>query len=106
MQTDLNGPARCIIPFSGFFEWKKEGSSKRPFKIFLKDSPIMSMAGILTAWRAGTAEEKRSCSILTTSANDFMASIHRSHAGDPGFKTVLMNGWIRRFWSRIPLRRY
>ena len=28
---------RCIIPVSGFFEWKKEGSAKRPFKIFLKE---------------------------------------------------------------------
>jgi len=67
---------RCIVPVSGFFEWKREGSAKRPFKIFLKDSPIMSMAGIWTAWRAGTPEEHRSFSILTTAANDFMAEIH------------------------------
>jgi putative SOS response-associated peptidase YedK len=67
---------RCIIPVSGFFEWKKEGTAKRPFKIFMKDSPIMPMAGIWTAWRAGTPEEKRSFSIMTTSANDFMAKIH------------------------------
>jgi len=67
---------RCIIPVSGFFEWKKERTAKRPFKIFLKDSPIMSMAGIWTAWRAGTAEEQRSFSIMTTSANSFMEKIH------------------------------
>ena len=42
---------RCITPVSGFFEWKKEGSAKRPFKIFLKDSLIMSLAGIWTSWR-------------------------------------------------------
>ena len=67
---------RCIVPLSGFFEWKREGDSKRPFKIFLKDSPIMSVAGVWTAWRAGTPEERRSFSILTTAANDFMANIH------------------------------
>jgi putative SOS response-associated peptidase YedK len=67
---------RCIVPVSGFFEWKKEGTAKRPFKIFLKDSPIMPMAGIWTAWRAGSPEEKRSFSIMTTSANDFMSKIH------------------------------
>jgi putative SOS response-associated peptidase YedK len=67
---------RCIIPVSGFFEWKKEGTSKRPFKIFLKDSPIMSLAGIWTAWRAGTPEEQRSFSIVTTAANSFMEKIH------------------------------
>ena len=67
---------RCIIPVSGFFEWKKEGSSKRPFKIFMKDSPIMSMAGIWTAWHAGSPEEQRSFSIMTTAANSFMEKIH------------------------------
>jgi putative SOS response-associated peptidase YedK len=67
---------RCIIPVSGFFEWKKEGSAKRPFKIFLKDSPIMSLAGIWTSWRAGTPEEQRSFSIMTTAANSFMEKIH------------------------------
>jgi putative SOS response-associated peptidase YedK len=67
---------RCIIPVSGFFEWKKEGAAKRPFKIFLKDSPIMSLAGIWISWRAGTPEEQRSFSIMTTAANSFMEKIH------------------------------
>jgi putative SOS response-associated peptidase YedK len=67
---------RCIIPVSGFFEWKKEGSAKRPFKIFLKDQPIMSLAGIWTSWRAGTPDEQRSFSIMTTAANSFMEKIH------------------------------
>jgi putative SOS response-associated peptidase YedK len=67
---------RCIIPVSGFFEWKKEGTSKRPFKIFLKDQPIMSLAGIWTAWRSGSPEEQRSFSIMTTAANSFMEKIH------------------------------
>jgi putative SOS response-associated peptidase YedK len=67
---------RCLVPVSGFFEWKREGTSKRPFKIYLKDAPIMSLAGIWTAWRAGSLEEQRSLSILTTAANDFMSQIH------------------------------
>ena len=37
---------RCIIPFSGFFESKMESNAKRPFKIFLRYSPIMPVAGI------------------------------------------------------------
>src|SRR4051812_24523267 len=32
---------RCIVPLSGFIEWKREGEkSKRPFAIHLKDEPI------------------------------------------------------------------
>jgi putative SOS response-associated peptidase YedK len=73
---------RCIVPVSGFFEWKKEGTAKRPFRIFLKDSPIMAMAGIWSSWRAlPTPEdpapmERHSFSIMTTAANDFMSKIH------------------------------
>jgi putative SOS response-associated peptidase YedK len=73
---------RCVVPVSGFFERKKEGTTKRPFRIFLKESPIMSMAGIWSSWRAlpskeyPTPQERQSFSIMTTAANDFMAKIH------------------------------
>ena len=67
---------RCIVPLSGFFEWKKDGAKKRPFKIHLQDGSIMSVAAIWDTWHSGSAEERRSFSILTTSANDFMREIH------------------------------
>src|SRR5712664_1851330 len=38
---DLVVRQRCIIPLSGFFEWKMDAGRKRPFKIHLKDVPIM-----------------------------------------------------------------
>lgn len=69
---------RCIVPLSGFIEWKAEGEKlpKRPFKIWLKDEPIMSMAGIWETWHAGLPEERNSFSIITTEANTFMKAIH------------------------------
>ena len=67
---------RCIVPLSGFYEWKKAGERKRPFKIYLRDEPIMSVAGIWDAWHPGTPDERRSFSIMTTPANDFMREIH------------------------------
>jgi putative SOS response-associated peptidase YedK len=67
---------RCIVPLSGFFEWKDEGQRKRPFRIYLKDEPIMSVAGIWDTWRPGTPEERWSFSIMTTAANEFMNVIH------------------------------
>jgi putative SOS response-associated peptidase YedK len=36
----------------------------------------MSVAAIWDTWHSGSAEERRSFSILTTSANDFMREIH------------------------------
>jgi putative SOS response-associated peptidase YedK len=67
---------RCLVPLSGFYEWKRAGDSKRPFKIHLRDEPIMSVAGIWETWRPGSPHERRSFSILTTSANEFMKDIH------------------------------
>src|SRR4030095_5106037 len=60
----------------GFFEWKRAGRIKRPFKIFLRDEPIMSVAGIWDTWRPGSPEQRDSFSILTTAANEFMSEIH------------------------------
>ena len=73
---DLVVRQRCIVPVSGFFEWKRRGDWKCPFKIYLRDEPIMSVAGIWDTWRPGTADERQSFSILTTSANELMSEIH------------------------------
>jgi putative SOS response-associated peptidase YedK len=73
---DIVRSQRCIVPISGFYEWKRSGASKRPFKILMRDMPIMSVAGIWDAWRADGKEERFSFSILTTSANEVMRSIH------------------------------
>jgi putative SOS response-associated peptidase YedK len=73
---DLVVRQRCIVPISGFYEWKTEGQRKRPFKIHRQDDAIMSLAGIWDTWRPGTPLERRSFSILTTTANRFMREIH------------------------------
>jgi putative SOS response-associated peptidase YedK len=76
LYRDLVVRQRCIVPLSGFYEWKRAGGQKRPFAIHLRNEPIMSVAGVWEAWRPGTPFERRSFSILTTTANDFMRDIH------------------------------
>jgi putative SOS response-associated peptidase YedK len=76
LYRDLVIRQRCIVPLSGFYEWKREGDRKRPFKIHLRDEPIMSVAGIWDAWRPGLPGERHSFAIMTTSANDLMREIH------------------------------
>ena len=73
---ELISGQRCIVPISGFYEWKIDGQRKRPFKIHLQSNAIMSVAGIWDTWRPGTPLERRSFSILTTAANRFMRAIH------------------------------
>jgi putative SOS response-associated peptidase YedK len=67
---------RCIVPISGFYEWKKIGDRKQPYAISLKDEPILSLAGIWEAWHAGGPDERHSFSILTAQADPFMSEIH------------------------------
>ena len=41
---------RCIVPSTGYFEWRHEGANKIPYYIYVKDEPIFSMAGIYDRW--------------------------------------------------------
>ena len=68
---------RCVVPLSGFYEWKREGRRKRPFAIHLREGPIMSVAAVWERWQpAGATAPLQSFSIVTTRANPLMAWIH------------------------------
>jgi putative SOS response-associated peptidase YedK len=68
---------RCIIPVTGFFEWRDINKQKYPYMISLKDDEIFSLGGIYDTWKDKvTGEEIHSFSIITTSANSLMAKIH------------------------------
>jgi putative SOS response-associated peptidase YedK len=67
---------RCIVPVSGFYEWKRCDETKRPFAIHLKDEKIMSMAGIYSSIELDDGEVLDTFAILTTEPNAKMADIH------------------------------
>lgn len=68
---------RCVVPLSGFYEWKREGKTKRPFAIHLRDRPVMAVAGVWECWHPpGEVAPISSFAIVTTDANGFMADIH------------------------------
>ena len=68
---------RCIVPVSGFFEWQKAGTVKKPFAIFCKDKTIMSLAGIWEHWVSSSDNSVvDSFSLLTMASNEFMEKIH------------------------------
>jgi len=66
---------RCLIPISGFYEWKREGKTRIPFHIHRSDEKPFAVAGLWETWDQGDGPIE-SCTILTTAANQFMAPIH------------------------------
>jgi len=70
---------RCLIPADAFYEWRKEPGTKNkiPYRIFLTDQPLFSMAGIWDQWKNPEGETIRSFSIITSSPNELMKEIHQ-----------------------------
>lgn len=67
---------RCLIPANGFYEWKKQGKHKIPFRIFLKTEEIFAIAGIWETWIDAEDKPLSSFSIITTAPNSLMKDIH------------------------------
>lgn len=68
---------RCLIPASGFFEWKAEGGRKQLYFISSRDGAPLSFAGIWGTWTAAdTGESIDSCAIITTTPNALLETIH------------------------------
>jgi putative SOS response-associated peptidase YedK len=68
---------RCLIPANGFYEWKTVMDGKKtPLYIQLTDAEVFAFGGLWEVWMSPTGEEVRTCTILTTAANDFMTTFH------------------------------
>lgn len=73
---------RCLIPMTGFFEWKwqdSKGKEKTPYYIHLKGQKIFSVAGLYSTWHdKATGTDHNTYTVLTTKANPLMEEIHNS----------------------------
>jgi putative SOS response-associated peptidase YedK len=80
---------RCIIPMDGFYEWRagqpggpltKAGKpAKQPMFIHRLDGEPLAVAGLWSAWKDPAepgADWLHTAAVITTSANETMASIH------------------------------
>ena len=67
---------RCLLPATGFFEWRKTDGHKQPLYIREADEGIMSLAGLWEIWQSPDGGELETCTILTTEPNALMAPIH------------------------------
>jgi putative SOS response-associated peptidase YedK len=65
---------RCIVPVSGFYEWRK--ADKVPFRFTLRDHAMYAFAGLWDAWKAPDGRWLQSFSIITVEANEAMRTVH------------------------------
>lgn len=79
--------SRCLIPATGFYEWKITDGSKQPYYIHLKDRHLYMFAGIFHE----DSEGNKSYSIMTTEPNKEMAEIHNR-------MPVILNIEQEQFW--------
>jgi len=67
---------RCLVPASGFYEWRRDGKDKRPFLIRPRDGGVVAFAGLWETYLGADGGEIDTAAILTTAANRLMAPIH------------------------------
>lgn len=72
---------RCLLPADGFYEWEKRPDGrKQPWFIQRADGAPMVFAGLWEVWKPADAPDDaqplRTCSIITTAANDLLGRIH------------------------------
>ncbi len=74
---------RCLIPASGFYEWKSEAGGKQPHYIHLRGlggtgpAPrVLAFAGLWESWRGNADGPLHSCTILTKDAEAELGDIH------------------------------
>lgn len=66
---------RCLIPADGFYEWQRTSDGKQPYYLRTKSGRPFAFAGLWESWD-GDGSEIRSCTILTTDANDLVGEVH------------------------------
>lgn len=72
--TDAYRNRRCLVLADGFYEWGGPGGNQ-PYRIERVDGEPYAYAGLWERW-TGDAEERWSCTILTTEANETLAPVH------------------------------
>jgi len=105
-ETALEKPAfreailkqRCLIPVTGFFEWRTLGKKKYPYHIQLKQEEIFCFAGIYDHWTDPITQNKiAGFSILTTEANPLMEKIHNQKKRMPCILSIeVAQDWIKK----------
>jgi putative SOS response-associated peptidase YedK len=65
--SKFRASGRCLVPASGFYEWKPEGRRKQPYYFHPGNEPLFALAAL---W------ERDTCSLITTEPNAVVRRVH------------------------------
>jgi putative SOS response-associated peptidase YedK len=88
---------RCLVPASGFFEWKKGGNRKVPYYIRLRNAPLFAFAGLCDTWKSPDGSVILSYTIITTRPNELVSQVHDR------MPAILLPEYEERWVAQAPL---
>lgn len=84
---------RCIVLADSFQEFQHQGKVKVPFDIALKSNEVMPIAAVSSTFtNPETGETTETVSLITTTANSLMATIH-NRPGTNGPRMPMILSW-------------
>lgn len=67
---------RCLVPASGFYEWKKTAAGTQPYYFTSTDGALLAFAGLWERWRTPEGAHLVTYTVITTAANALVAPVH------------------------------
>ncbi len=84
-ETLTNSPAfrdafrrhRCLVPVDSFYEWKREGTVRQPYRVVRDDRRPLALAGLWAGWKdPSTDAVRRTFTIITSAPNEALRDLH------------------------------
>jgi putative SOS response-associated peptidase YedK len=115
---------RCLVPATGFFEWRqhKKTGGKQPYYLCRDDDALFAFAGLWERWEDQAAEALETFTILTTQPNELVRPLHNRMTGiltpdswdtwldpeqhDKQQLTDLLKPWPTEGWQALPVSRH
>jgi putative SOS response-associated peptidase YedK len=68
---------RCIVPVDSFYEWRRIGTARQPYRVVRDDGRPLALAGLWAGWHDPASDAvRRTFSIVTTTPNAAIAGLH------------------------------
>jgi putative SOS response-associated peptidase YedK len=68
---------RCLVPIDSFYEWKREGTIRQPYRVVRGDRRPLAIAGLWAGWRDPSTETvRRTFTMITSRPNAALGDLH------------------------------